>query len=455
MDTRHIAAPWLILLLSMQTVVALGESGHPASSELSTQAFPWQSEPFVHTYTLTSTADDGPGTLREAITQANAEPGLDLIVFDSTDDHFLEPRTIFLGTPLPTISDSLVIDGYIDKMLWKPSGITLNGQQRHRLISIAENTFAKIANLTLTQGNAENGGAILNRGTTVLSGMLLIENAASISGGAVLNEGSLYLINSTLAGNSAEISGGALYHSGDYLKVTHATFDANQSSKGGAIYSSGPTLIQNSILANSLATFDCYAEQNTLEESSANIIESSSGCGGILTNVDPRLGELGGYNGPTRTIPVNSGSPAFNRANNALSIDETGAPLVWDQRGNGDPRYAVGIADIGAFEAQPQVKFEVDTLSDEDIRGCTRVPNDCSLRGALQLANHSERHNTLTFDSEVFGTGAEIDILTPLPVVERALRIDAGNVDTVILRGKTGLSTKGDITLETINIEQR
>ena len=27
-----------------------------------------------------------------------------------------------------------------------------------------------------------------------------------------------------------------------------------------------------------------------------------------------------------------------------------GRPLVWDQRGNGDPRFVGGITDIGAFE---------------------------------------------------------------------------------------------------------
>ena len=60
------------------------------------------------TYTVTSADDDGPGTLRQAILDANAHPGLDVIVFNM---ELGASTTIQPLTPLPTITDSVTIDG--------------------------------------------------------------------------------------------------------------------------------------------------------------------------------------------------------------------------------------------------------------------------------------------------------------------------------------------------------
>lgn len=128
---------------------------------------------------------------------------------------------------------------------------------------------------------------------------------------------------------------------------------------------------------------------------------------------------------------------------------------MWDQRGNGDPRFALGIADIGAFEVQPRVRFEVDTLSDDDIRGCTSARADCSLRGALQLLNHSDRHQRLGFDAEVFKDGGELRQKSALPAIIRDLTIDASAVGAVALTGKSKLEPAEGVKLELINIESR
>jgi hypothetical protein len=71
---------------------------------------------------------------------------------------------------------------------------------------------------------------------------------------------------------------------------------------------------------------------------------------GVLTNVadlngiDPCLGPLGNYGGPTSTIPLLAGSPAINAA------DPASYPAT-DQRGHPRP-YGAG-PDIGAFESSP------------------------------------------------------------------------------------------------------
>jgi len=61
------------------------------------------------TYTVTSTADSGAGSLREAITSANGNPGADTINFNIVGSGV---HTIAPATPLPNISDAVTINGY-------------------------------------------------------------------------------------------------------------------------------------------------------------------------------------------------------------------------------------------------------------------------------------------------------------------------------------------------------
>lgn len=66
----------------------------------------------ANTFTVTSNADSGPGTLREAITLANANGTAtrDTVVF-ALADLSITGRTVLLQTPLPDLKSNLVIDG--------------------------------------------------------------------------------------------------------------------------------------------------------------------------------------------------------------------------------------------------------------------------------------------------------------------------------------------------------
>ena len=65
--------------------------------------------PSAATYTVTTTADSGAGSLRQAITDANGSPGHDDIAFNITGSGV---HTIAPATALPTITDQVTIDGY-------------------------------------------------------------------------------------------------------------------------------------------------------------------------------------------------------------------------------------------------------------------------------------------------------------------------------------------------------
>jgi hypothetical protein len=62
-----------------------------------------------NTYTVTNTNDSGPGSFRQAILDANSNPGADTIAFNIPGSGI---HTIFPQTTLPAITGSVVIDGY-------------------------------------------------------------------------------------------------------------------------------------------------------------------------------------------------------------------------------------------------------------------------------------------------------------------------------------------------------
>ncbi|MCE7698680.1 MAG: hypothetical protein K8E24_007545, partial [Methanobacterium paludis] len=63
---------------------------------------------------------------------------------------------------------------------------------------IASGVNVIISNLTLTQGQNSNGGAIYNDGTLNVTNSTLTYNTADWKGGAIYNDGTLNIINSTL-----------------------------------------------------------------------------------------------------------------------------------------------------------------------------------------------------------------------------------------------------------------
>lgn len=383
------------------------------------------------TFKVSSIADSGPGALREAILLANASPGTDKVIFESEGSLFEQPQTISLDGPLPVIEDNLLIDGYIKNMLWKASGVTLSGNNQYRIFEIADNARVQIESLTIADGHSKYGAGLLNKGDTVVKGVTLINNSAYRHGGAIFNSGMLNIINSTLANNSADGHGGGLYNSAGQAVITNATFAWNRAKRGGALYNQSRIQLANSIVAESKGAKDCVSTKAFDKPDNRNIIGSQSGCGISYTSDDPNFSKLNYYNGPTMTIPVTGSSLAINRGSNSAAVGPGDTSLKWDQRGNGDPRFAAGITDIGAFEVQSRIFLQVDTLEDTDKRWCTKAINDCSFRGALLIASLSPRLSTITFDPALFSDPAHLIMHEALPEVVNPVTVDASDVSTV------------------------
>jgi CSLREA domain-containing protein len=193
-------------------------------------------------------ADPGNCTLREAIIAANTNtpvgactagspyPAVDTIsVAFSRFVCLSSGCTIVLQSPLPTITEDVIITGGTGLF----SGlVTINGANAFRVFDVQGNDVT-IAHLALVNGNA-------------------VGLATSGYGGAILGSalgGTLRLNNMTFSGNHAQTRGGVLYESGGIVAVDNCSFDSNTvDSFGGAIdQTNGVLIISNSTLSNNFA----------------------------------------------------------------------------------------------------------------------------------------------------------------------------------------------------------
>ncbi len=386
---------------------------------------------------VTTTADSGEGSLRDALQRARATPGPHTIRFDSIHGPFAEPQKVTLLSELSVPEGDITIDGYIENRLWKATGVTLSASRQTRILRVGHRARVTLRSITVAEGHARRGAGVLNEGHLVVDGVTFLRNVAGRDGGGLANVGGIVaILNSTFAENEAGETGGALAILGGSATVTNCTFSENRARRGGGVFSRGGLLLRNTIIANSTGGMDCVAVAGIDPRTTHNLIVANDGCGRPIVATDPKLGRLGLYNGPTPTIPLEGGSPAINLGDNASAADEDGAPLAWDQRGNGDPRCVGGFTDIGAYEVQAFPVLKVNTREDSELRACGGTgESDCPLRGAIALANAANKPQVITFDARVFAAPGVIDLAHPLPDAVVDLTLDARGTGGITLRG--------------------
>ncbi len=376
--------------------------------------------------------DAGEGSLRQAILNASLVDQAATIRFDSTV--FAEPGEIALAAPLPPLAGQLTIDGRIEDRLWKATGVTVSGRLAHRVFEVTPSGRVTLRALTVAAGWADEGGGVLNSGQLHLDAVTVLGNAASVRGAGVLNlGGTLIVSNATFAHNVAGSTGGGLANARGSVRIVHATFARNRAARGAGLFNEATLGVHNTIIADSELGEDCVSVAPANFTGSHNLIETNQGCGEAQTR-DPALESLGYFNGPTKTFALNARSAAINSGDNTYAVDQSGESMQWDQRGNGDPRIVAGFADIGAFEYQRLPELVVDTAEDIVARGCLRTaPEDCSLRGAIELANANPELNQIRFDTGVLSVGQVIVLTASLPAPVRDIVLDAGQLAPITL----------------------
>jgi len=107
------------------------------------------------TFTVTTTADAGPGSLRQAILDANTTLGTDSIRFNIAGPG---PHTIVPLTPLPTITDRVTIDG-----LTQPGASCTAWPATLRIELSGNNAGSGSTGLHLAAGESTVRGLVINR----------------------------------------------------------------------------------------------------------------------------------------------------------------------------------------------------------------------------------------------------------------------------------------------------
>lgn len=154
----------------------------------------------LSTLVVTDTNDNGPGSLRQAIVDAQ---GGDSITFSSN----LRGQTITLTSGELAINKDLDIEGL------GASNLTISGNDSSRVFNVAAGVNATIAGLTITDGRSDEGGGIINYGNLSLERSTVTANQAlgelGITGwgegGGIANEAlaNLTILQSTISGNQA------------------------------------------------------------------------------------------------------------------------------------------------------------------------------------------------------------------------------------------------------------
>ena len=362
---------------------------------------------------VTSTADSGPGSLRDALATA-----VDGDMIDATG-----------------ISGSILLTS---GELQITHAVTISGPGAERLSIDGNGTFRVFDNLTsgvsisgftITNGSAPgtNGGGIFNEGgnsaTLRLSDCAVSGNSADFGGGIFNSNGTLTVDSCTISGNVAALSGGGISNSAvdgaANLTITNSTISDNSATAndGGGILNgaggttlsvasltvSNSTLSGNSAIGNGGAIANAVdaapnAARATITNSTFSDNSATANGGGIYNAVvaEFRIGDTilnaggsganifnsgmatsFGYNlssddgggiltGPgdqINTDPMlgpleDNGGPTFTHAllpgSPAIDAGDPAftPPPNFDQRGAGFDRVVNGRIDIGSFERQ-------------------------------------------------------------------------------------------------------
>jgi hypothetical protein len=185
-----------------------------------------------NTFSVRNKRDQGPGSLRAAITAANAEPGRDVITFAPS-----ARGTINLSKALPSLRAVLEIRGPGASRLAVQRSFA-RGTPAFRVFTVPNGSFVTLSGLRvsngLTTGSPYRGGGIYNLGKLTLRRMNVSGNDVTNGGGGggMFNDGSATVVDSTSANNYVDVIGAGISNSGT-LTVENSAI-SNNYADGGA-----------------------------------------------------------------------------------------------------------------------------------------------------------------------------------------------------------------------------
>src|SRR5690348_5637277 len=178
--------------------------GKPSLLAAAAAGFVLSPTAFAATYTVGNLNDSGPGSLRDAIAQANANPGADTITFASNVS-----GTITLTT------GSLVINDAVDIQGPGASVLTIDGNAQATRPSSPTNYGFYGSDVVINGGGGGQG-----RPTTTLAATPVTFSGLTITGGSAPNGGGINAYNTLLNVNICVVTGNNAYYSGGGINIS-------------------------------------------------------------------------------------------------------------------------------------------------------------------------------------------------------------------------------------------
>lgn len=256
---------------------------------------------FAGSWTVTSLADSGPGSLRAAITSAIGGDSIDFAV---------------TGT-ITNLSGELFINKDLKLVGPGAEKLAISGNDSNRVFRVQTGVTVSLSALTICDGHAKDGadctgrifpaklgadgGGIHNAGTLALTNCVVARCRSGDGGDGYITS---YYTSNTGGNTSAAMggNGGGIYNSGSLTMarcsmqsnrsgnggsggriVEYALSDAAGAGSGGAIYTTGTTLLVG-----------CTVSSNSAGMGGAG---TGGGTGGLDSQMDGTPGTLGGNGG--------------------------------------------------------------------------------------------------------------------------------------------------------------
>jgi predicted outer membrane repeat protein len=197
------------------------------------------------TFFVTNTNDSGPGSLREAIADANTSTGADLINITANG-------TLLLLSPLPVITETVTIQGP------GASSLAVDGNSSFRVLDI-DAPEVTLADFTIQHGSvtgaSEYGAGIRVIGSLTLNHVDVLNNTAQGHGGGLYATGSLSITNGIIQNNhSTNGTGGGLRSLGTTV-ISGALFIGNASQgDGGGAFVLGELVLTDVLFQDNVCT---------------------------------------------------------------------------------------------------------------------------------------------------------------------------------------------------------
>lgn len=271
------------------------------------------------TYTVSTTADSGAGSLRDAIITANSTIEDDIINFSipASDPgcNASSVCTITLTSGEIVINATSTAGRLTITNATGASNLLISGNNQSRVFYVNAGADLTVNGVTITGGNGvgigsddanRSGGGIFNNGNLTLTNTIVRENGditsqpASSSAGGIFNNGiaTLQITNSTIADNKARSAGG-ISNTGA-LTIEGSTLNGNQATIGnaGAILNTGMLSVTNSTISGNSARGTGGGITNsgtatltslTVTNNTSSINPANAGGGGIQNNATLNL----------------------------------------------------------------------------------------------------------------------------------------------------------------------